>query len=299
MINEALPAYKLALWHGVTPALYLSAIAIIGGIALLLRHEAANNWRLRVRRPEAKTIFERVLLWRLLAFTRAFNRGLHNGSLQRMLAMIVMAVLAIVAVSLGAGGDLVGDRPQLAVSPLAVVGWALLVIACIGVTLLHRDRFLSLVLVGVIGLVVSVGFATLSAPDLALTQISVEVVTVVLMLLALNLLPKQTPHETPLLHRLRDIGIAGLSGLAAAVAAFAVMTRGYDSISAFHLDQSYKGGGGTNVVNVILVDFRGFDTFGEIIVLGIAALAIVAMIDNVSRGPSGQSLASWVPDQRR
>ena len=299
VINEALPAYKLALWHGVTPALYLSAIAIIGGIALLLRHEAANNWRLRVRRPEAKTIFERVLLWRLLAFTRAFNRGLHNGSLQRMLAMIVMAVLAIVAVSLGAGGDLVGDRPQLAVSPLAVVGWALLVIACIGVTLLHRDRFLSLVLVGVIGLVVSVGFATLSAPDLALTQISVEVVTVVLMLLALNLLPKQTPHETPLLHRLRDIGIAGLSGLAAAVAAFAVMTRGYDSISAFHLDQSYKGGGGTNVVNVILVDFRGFDTFGEIIVLGIAALAIVAMIDNVSRGPSGQRLASWVPDQRR
>jgi multicomponent K+:H+ antiporter subunit A len=294
-----LPEYHLSLWHGLTPALFMSAVAIVGGIALLLRHEAANNWRLSVPRPEAKTIFERILLWRLLAFTRAFNRGLHNGSLQRMLAMIVLAVLGIVYAALSAGGELLGGRELLTPSPIAIVGWALLVVASAGVTVLHRDRFLSLIIVGVIGLIVSVGFAYLSAPDLALTQISVEVVTVILMLLALNLLPKDTPRETPLLQRLRDIGIATLSGLAAGGAAFAVMSRDYESISAFHLDKSYSGGGGTNVVNVILVDFRGFDTFGEIIVLGIAALAIIAMIENVGRGPSGQRLANWVPDQAR
>src|SRR3546814_5882343 len=71
------------------------------------------------------------------------------------------------------------------------------------------------------------------------------------------------------------------------------MTRDFTSISAYHLAQSTPAGGGTNVVNVILVDFRGYDTFGEIIVLGIAALAIYALLDGALRGPAGKSLASW------
>src|SRR3546814_958466 len=77
------------------------------------------------------------------------------------------------------------------------------------------------------------------------------------------------------------------------------MTRDFTSISAYHLAQSKPAGGGTNVVNVILVDFRGYDTFGEIIVLGIAALAIYALLDGALRGPAVKSLASWIPDQLR
>ncbi|MDP3382300.1 MAG: MnhB domain-containing protein, partial [Phenylobacterium sp.] len=70
-------------------------------------------------------------------------------------------------------------------------------------------------------------------------------------------------------------------------------------ISEFHWANSYSGGGGTNVVNVILVDFRGFDTFGEIIVLGIAALTIFALLETAGRGASGRRLAAWSPDQSR
>jgi multicomponent K+:H+ antiporter subunit A len=125
------------------------------------------------------------------------------------------------------------------------------------------------------------GFNYLSAPDLALTPLSVEVVTMILLLLALNFMPKDSPVEAPLWVRVRDGGIAILGGLGAATLIYALMLRDFShpSISEYHLANSYKGGGGTNVVNVILVDFRGYDNFGEIIVLGIAALVIYALTE--------------------
>jgi len=116
-----------------------------------------------------------------------------------------------------------------------------------------------LILIGIVGLIVSIGFVFLSAPDLAMTQITVEVVTIILLLLALNFLPKQTPVESSVLRRVRDIAVAATGGLAATVLTYHYLLRDFvaPSISDFHLANSYKGGGGTNVVNVILVDFRG------------------------------------------
>jgi multicomponent K+:H+ antiporter subunit A len=164
----------------------------------------------------------------------------------------------------------------------------------------HRNRILALVLIGVIGLMVSLGFVYLSAPDLALTQISVEIVTVILLLLALNFLPKRTPAESGAPRRLRDAVLSGALGLGAAGLIYVILRTDFavPTISDFHLANSYKGGGGTNVVNVILVDFRGFDTFGEIIVLGIAALVIFALTEAILNGPAGRRLARWQPDQR-
>jgi len=154
------------------------------------------------------------------------------------------------------------------------------------------------VLLGVVGLFVSMGFVYFSAPDLALTQLTVEVVTIILLLLALNFLPRETPRESSALRRIRDAGIAIVGGVAATGLSYAILVRGFaeESISAFHLTNSYKGGGGTNVVNVILVDFRGFDTYGEIIVLGIAALVIYALTETVLKGPAGRWLATWQSD---
>jgi multicomponent K+:H+ antiporter subunit A len=185
------------------------------------------------------------------------------------------------------------------VPPVSLLGWAVLIGACAAIVLLHRQRLLTLIIVGVVGLLVSLGFIYLSAPDLALTQISVEVVTVILLLLALNFLPKETPRESSPTRRARDGALAALGGLGAGGLIYAVMTRDFTTISDFHLAQSKPGGGGTNVVNVILVDFRGFDTFGEIIVLGIAALGIFALLDGALRGPAIKRLQSWVPDQER
>jgi multicomponent K+:H+ antiporter subunit A len=163
----------------------------------------------------------------------------------------------------------------------------------------HRNRLLSLILMGIVGLIVSIGFAYLSAPDLALSQASVEVVTIILMLIALNFLAEDTPKESSSARRFRDAAIACVGGLGAGGLIYLLLTRDFSaaSISAYHLENSYSGGGGTNVVNVILVDFRGFDTFGEIIVLGIAALVIFALTEALLRSEAGDRLARWMPPE--
>ena len=131
----------------------------------------------------------------------------------------------------------------------------------------HRQRLVALVTLGIAGLASAVAFIGLSAPDLALTQLSVEVVSIILMLLALSLLPQDSPREGSLLRHGRDLLIALAAGGGIAALVYAVLTRPLETLSWFYLEQSVPGGGGTNVVNVILVDFRGFDTFGEITVL--------------------------------
>ena len=300
VIGGALPEYHLALWHGLTPALGMSIIAIVVGAVLLMRHGSLLSATANLSRPDAKAMFDCGMA-KLVTVTRFATEKLHNGSLQRYLAITIFAAIAIGLTGFYAEPDhTAGTRELLAVSPAAAIGWVLLVVTCLAAVVMHHNRLLSLLLVGVIGLIVSLGFIYLSAPDLALTQISVEVVTVILMLLALNILPKETPKESLAGRKMRDGVISIAAGLGIGSAIWAIMTRELpNSISAFHLANSKTEGGGTNVVNVILVDFRGFDTFGEIIVLGIAALSIFALIETVSGSEAAKRLASWVVKNRR
>ncbi len=133
-------------------------------------------------------------------------------------------------------------------------------------------------LLGAVGLTVSLAFVLLSAPDLALTQLLVEVVTIILMLLVLHYLPADAPVEPRPARRWADATLATVTGFGAAVVAWAVMTRPFDSISPYFLARSLPEAGGSNAVNVIIVDFRGFDTLGEITVLGIAGLIVFALL---------------------
>src|SRR5699024_7597029 len=138
----------------------------------------------------------------------------------------------------------------------------------------HRPA--ALMLAGGAGLCTVITFAWLSAPDLALTQLTVEVVTMVLILLGLRWLPPRVigegDGEAPIrytilaiLRRSRDFIIAILAGAGFSVIAYAIMTRPHPAgVSSFFIEKSVPLGGGANVVNVILVDFRGFDTLGEI-----------------------------------
>ena len=167
--------------------------------------------------------------------------------------------------------------------------------------LAYRRRLIALLLLGAVGLVVCLAFVGLSAPDLALTQISVEVATVILMLLALNFMPKLTPPERGT-RVARDAVIAGVAGLGAGGLILALMLRdfAYPSIAAYHIANAKTEGGGTNIVNVILVDFRGYDTFGEITVLGIAALVIYALTEAILKGgPANDRLLNWQPARGR
>jgi multicomponent K+:H+ antiporter subunit A len=293
-----LPDYHLALWHGFTPALGMSVIATLGGAVLLLKFYGPATQAFRLTplpsAPQTFRIFIGVLAWasqRAVALT-------HDGALRHAL---IAALVVAAAVALAGWGDapVAGDVALAPVPLVGFVGGALLVAASLSLVVLHRQRLLTLVLTSVVGLVVSLGFLFLSAPDLALTQISVEVATTILMLLTLNFLPKTTPIDGTNLRRLRDGVIAAAAGLGTAALAFAMMTRDGASISDFYIHESYPGGGGTNVVNVILVDFRGFDTFGEITVLGIAALAIYALIDGLLSGPARRRVADWKPDMAR
>jgi multicomponent K+:H+ antiporter subunit A len=291
VIGGPLPSYYLAIWHGVTPALLVSIAALIAGTALFLVYGRVDAIRLGLPRPDAKTLFDRVVDRAVTAASGLIARS-HTGSLQLYFAIILGAVLVLAAGGFWTASHGAGTRATLPVSFPAVVAWLALVVASLAAALRHHDRVFALVLTSVVGLVVSLAFLQFSAPDLALTQISVDVVTTVLLLLALNLLPKTTPSDIGGMVRWRDAGIAALAGLGIAALAYGVMTRGYETISTYHLEQSKPGGGGTNVVNVILVDFRGFDTFGEIIVLGIAALAIYALLDHPFGRASARRLAS-------
>lgn len=288
----ALPDYHLALWHGLTPALGMSVIAIGGGLALLWGYAAANRIRLSLPRPDAMTMFTAAIAG-MVRLARAAMSRLDDGYLPRYMAVMVCAigVLGFAGFMHTGPVSIAGDRATLPATLTTTTGWVLLLLACGLVVWRHHDRLLALIVTSIVGLVVSLAFLQFSAPDLALTQISVEVVTTILLLLAINLLPRTTPDEMPLRSKIGAGGLAVVGGLGVAALTYAVMTRGFETISGYHIEQSKPGGGGTNVVNVILVDFRGYDTFGEIIVLAIAALTIFALLDSAMHGAAARRLA--------
>ncbi len=295
-----MPSAHLKIWHGLVPALYMSIIAVVGGLAMLAIFKPALRIWEGTPRPEAKVIFE-AIVEAAARLAQALILPLHNGAFSRYAAIGVITIVVAGYYSWTTGTIGAPAYALQPANPVLVAGWGMLVAATIGMVFLHRNRFLSLILIGIVGLIVSIGFVFLSAPDLAMTQFTVEVVTIILMLLALNFLPKRTPVESSVLRRVRDVGLAIAGGLASFAMAYHYMLRDpvAASISEFHLANSYKGGGGTNVVNVILVDFRGFDTFGEIIVLSIAALLIYALTETLLGGRVGAKLLNRKPDQPR
>ena len=291
-----MPDAHLKIWHGFGPALYMSIIAVLGGLVVLaLFRPALAIWD-ALPRPEAKPIFDAVVDG-CVSFARIITLPLHNGAFTRYAAIGTTVIVAFGYFAWVTGTTGAADYVNQQTDPVLIAGWAMLVAASLGMVLMHRNRFLALILMGIVGLMVSIGFVFLSAPDLAMTQFTVEVVTIILLLLALNFLPDRTPVESTVLRRMRDTAVAIAGGLAAFGIAYHYMLRDpvTTAISAFHLENSYKGGGGTNVVNVILVDFRGFDTFGEIIVLSIAALLIYALTEALLGGPVRARLLNREP----
>lgn len=297
VIGGNVPEFKLALWHGVNLALFMSIIAVAGGVLLLWPYAGLLALWERASLPDAKRMFDATL-----GFADKWVRKAivitHSPSLQRMLlASFAVIVALVIEGAVTGGGTLTGMRPGLPASSPAVIAWALLIAATAAVVNESRQRFRVLIFVSVIGLVISVAFVQFSAPDLALTQISVEVVTILLLLLALNLLPKAPPLLSSPARKWRDAALAVTGGLLIGGMAWAMLTRDPGpSISAFHLANAKSGGGGTNVVNVTLVDFRAFDTLGEIIVLGIAGLGIFALLDTAAVGAAGARLRVWRED---
>ena len=279
-----LPPYTLAVWHGWNLPLLMSAVAVLGGLLLYFGlHRFVDLHRL-VRLPgwigQGGRDFFLLLQTLGLATAQALTSALQNGRLQRYLVLLVLMALAA-----GAWPFLVPGPSVQAVAlhwdglsfGVAVVG-AIGIAATLGTVVSYRSRLLALVLMGAAGLVVCLTFAWFSAPDLALTQLLVEVVSIVLLMLALHWLPAHSPREAARWTAWRDGVIALAVGLGVTALTWLVLTRPTRSIADYFLQTTLPLGGGANAVNVIIVDYRGFDTLGEITVLVIAALILHALL---------------------
>ncbi|MEF9957139.1 MAG: monovalent cation/H+ antiporter subunit A [Acinetobacter sp.] len=285
LMQPSFAGTHLSVWHGFNAPLIMSLIALVGGS--LFYFALAKNGRLRkidldpyLGNFQGKILFD-LFLKHLLLTSRKIKRLTETGSLQNYLLLIVLFSLFMVSLPLFNQGLSTGTRELTHAPWVAVVLWLTLFSACWMMLWFHHERIKAVLISGAVGLVVTMVFVALSAPDLALTQITVDVVTTVLLLMSLSLLPQLTPYESKRSRRWRDASLAILGGLGIGWIAWLMLTRDHNSISWFFMQQSIPLGGGSNVVNVILVDFRGFDTFGEIAVLGIAAIGTLCLMDGM------------------
>lgn len=281
VLGNNVPSYYLAIWHGVNIPLVMSFIALIGGLLLYSQRSGFFAFYERRYRLDEKAEFEKRIQ-RLVRFAQRCTDTIENGSLQRSVALLIGTALLLATVEFWPLGQLLGDVALSSVDGITLLLGTMLMIAALTTVVIHHNRFAALLILGVVGLIVSLAFVRFSAPDLALTQISVEVVTIILMMLALYFLPQLTPNESGKIRVTCDILLAGGAGVAVGLFTLAILTRSYDtSLAEFFIANSVSGGGGTNIVNVILVDFRGFDTFGEITVLAIAGLGVYMMLNGL------------------
>jgi multicomponent K+:H+ antiporter subunit A len=296
ILGAALPTYELAVWHGFTLPLVMSLIALAGGVlfyAALLRTGRTMVSTPLLSRWNAARIFD-IANVALLRGAGRLARVLSPSRLQPQLLLILCAALIAGFLPLLIMGWSRGEAPLTSLDPLFALLWSAGAACAIGAAVQAKfHRLVALILVGGVGLVTCLTFAWFSAPDLALTQIAVEVVTLVLILLGLRWLPKRLDIEDlrrrtlrAQARRTRDFTVAVIAGVGIAALAFAVMTRvSTGELAPFFLSNALEQAGGRNVVNVMLVDFRGFDTMGEITVVGIVAIIVYALLRRFRPAP--------------
>ncbi|MDO5103983.1 MAG: monovalent cation/H+ antiporter subunit A [Lautropia sp.] len=309
VVGGELPSYSLALWHGWNLPLMMSLAAMLGGFLIWV----ALRKRLRTRAFQGSVLLRHfdgaasfgrclILLRRLGALGLSW---LGTVRLQQQLFLIVLMGVVVVSVILWLDGVRPGSRTPMAASPMFTGLWLVGGLCAVGAAWQAKyHRLAALMMMSVAGLITCLTFVWFSAPDLALTQLTVEVVTSVLFLLGLRWLPKRIedmpglkqPPVRVRLRRSRDLVLAVVVGAGLAALSYAIMTREFpQSISPFFLARALPEGGGTNVVNVMLVDFRVYDTLGEITVLSAVALAVYALLRRFR--PPRES--SELPSQQR
>jgi multicomponent K+:H+ antiporter subunit A len=305
VVGGTLPPYSLAVWHGLTLPVAMSLVAMAGGAAVYV-FLRAGRVHARVERAPARLDGRRAFEASLAIATRAARwtrRRVLTAGLQAQLLLLLLVTLALAAFALR-DGVAPGTRPAVPLAPSFAALWLVGGVAAVAAARQAKyDRLGTLMLAGVVGVAVCITFVWFSAPDLALTQLAVEVVTTILILLGLRWLPRRersragaAPTARTRARRARDLVVAVAAGGGMATVAYAVATRNLpEGPSTFFLERALTEGGGRNVVNVILVDFRGFDTFGEGVVLCLVALTVYALLRRFR--PARETLA--LPPQQR
>ena len=271
----------LALWHGLSPALLLSAATLGGAAALFVLREPVRAAQRAVHRVagrvDADDAYERTLAG-VDGLALRTTSVVQTGSLPAYLGTVLVTLVVLPGAAFWSGTRVSGDL-RLWDSPLQA-GVALAIAVAAVVTARAHRRFSAVLYLGAVGYGTAVLFVLQGGPDLGLTQFLVETLTVVLFVFVLRRLPSSFAP-----HRLR-LSQAARAAVALGVGAFvttAVLVSGQartapPTASQAYLDRSYADGGGSNVVNVVLVDFRGLDTLGEITVLTVAALGVSSLV---------------------
>jgi len=291
VLGSDTPAYSLATFHGWTLPLLMSIIALVGGTVIYLfwRPYLERNtgegppWLGRLR---ARRLFDSAMA-ALFRGAEALELLVGTRRLQPQLRLLVFVAVGAAVLPFVRLGFSLGSLPGTPLDPVFAFLWLIACACAVASAYMAKyHRLAALILLGGTGLVCCATFVWLSAPDLAVTQLLVEVATTVLLLLGLRWLPKRNPEvETGMtlvrarFRRTADLITSVIAGGGVAALAYAVMTRPLpETVSRYYVESSYAEGGGRNVVNVLLVDFRGFDTMGEITVLAIVALSVFALL---------------------
>ncbi len=279
-LGQSLGDVHLAFWHGINLPLILSGVAVMAGI--ILYWQRRRFWALQERVPASLSL-NRLYDGSLAGLNRlavGVTGALQTGTLRHYLLIILGTMAALVLWALVTGDRLSWllffDLSQAAAYELAAA--ALMIVAAVAVVFIP-SRLGAIAALGTVGFLMSFFYVIYSGPDLALTQLLVETLTVIILLLVFYFLPRFFEDRSPLPNRWRDVIIAaGVGSLVTVLVILVVPINLSPPISSFYVENSLTKAYGANIVNVILVDFRGLDTLGEITVLTIAALGITGML---------------------
>ncbi|GIG54992.1 monovalent cation/H+ antiporter subunit A [Demequina activiva] len=266
----------LSLWHGVTPALILSVLVITAGVLMAVGRRRVDAVLQPLHWP-----------WSGLAVVDSVRAGTERlgawvGGLTATTSPrrhLLIPILCLLGLALAAGmGGL--DLAERVTGPSTALDWGLLVLVLAGVAgaVASRTRITAVVVIGVVGFAITAWFYSLGAADVAMTQLLVEILTVVVMVLLLRRLPRTFAKQTrrgAIVPALIAVG-AGIATTAAVMALTG--RRSLSNAGDYYVREGESETGGANIVNTILVDFRALDTLGELTVLGIAGLTIVILL---------------------
>lgn len=284
---------KLALWHGLSPALALSSITLVGGISVyagrgLLRKTA--SWLPAPWGPEGWYV---LTLKGLNGLAIGQTRLLQSGYLRYYLMLTVAATTGLVGYALFGRGALVVAFNWSDLH-FQEVGLAAFILLAVLAAVLVKSRLAAIAALGVVGYGVALFFVLFGAPDLAMTQFLIETLTVILFVLVFYHLP-ESQMVSERVARWRDAALALAAGALMTALVLVGTPENYPPISGYFVEHSVTQGHGRNIVNVILVDFRGLDTLGEITVLAVAAVGVYALLKlrrRVDKEPSSVSEAA-------
>ncbi|MHB8171371.1 MAG: Na+/H+ antiporter subunit A [Thermincolia bacterium] len=270
---------KISHWHGFTPPL-LMTLAVVG-VGTLIYWKLSEWLKVYTALPGSLSInglYDRIT-HQLPVTSEKITGWYMTGRLRDYIAYILAAMSLILGFTLLSQGGIAFNLDNLApIAPYEYLLVAIIVLATFTI-FCAQSRLVAIIALGIVGFVVSLLFILFRAPDLALTQMIVETVSVALFLLVFYHLPELKKEDVKPKTKFTNILISGAIGIIFALVAFSAHnTKLFETIAGYYLENSYKLGGGKNVVNVILVDFRGLDTMFEITVLAIAAMGIYGLI---------------------